>query len=68
MEVEVMQIPGQDLMIGWVTDAYPRINHSLEVVGGEEYEENARVPTYLYMTVNIRGQASTRENLSRISK
>lgn len=53
--MEVMSTPQQDI-VGWVTDTQPRINRDLEIVGADNYDESLRVPTYMYMVVEIRGK------------
>ena len=43
-------------MLGWVTDAQTTVNKDLEVVGEGIYDDNLKIPTYMYVTVGIRGK------------
>ena len=51
-----MNTPHEDLLIGWVEEPYPKVNKLLDVIREDEYDERLKVPTYVYVTVGIRGK------------
>ena len=52
--MQISQLPSGDV-IGWVDEEFPRVNRYLEVVKEEEYIDELNLPTYVYLTVSVRG-------------